>query len=81
MSVLKAIRGKCLDCMGGSAQEVKLCPVDGCTLHPYRLGKNPFRKRELTDEQREAIGARLNAARNKNKEAPGGQPGGKGENK
>ena len=41
---LKAIRVKCLDCMAGSAHEVKMCPVTGCPLHPYRFGHNPARK-------------------------------------
>jgi len=38
---LKAIRLKCLDCMGGMHSEVKLCPIPECTLHPYRFGKRP----------------------------------------
>ena len=64
MSVLKAIRAKCLDCCGGSPSEVRECEIDQCALHPYRMGSNPFRKkRELTDEQREALAQRLAAAR------------------
>lgn len=43
MTPLKAIREKCLDCMCGQAQEVKLCPCDDCPLYPFRLGKNPSR--------------------------------------
>ena len=58
-SPLKAIREKCVDCCGGSVYEVKLCQVTKCTLHPFRFGKNPFYHRELTDEQRKAIGERL----------------------
>ena len=64
MSVLKAIRAKCLDCCGGSPAEVRECEIDHCALHPFRMGKNPFRKkRELSDEQREALAERLAAAR------------------
>ena len=38
---LKAVRAKCLDCTGGSAHEVKLCPSYHCPLWSYRLGKRP----------------------------------------
>lgn len=60
VSTLKAIRLKCLDCSCGNPYEVKLCPVTGCPLYPYREGHNPYiAKRELTEEQREAAKARL----------------------
>jgi len=39
VSPLKAIRLNCLDCSGGSANEVKLCPVVDCQLFPFRLEK------------------------------------------
>lgn len=35
------LRRKCLDCSAGSRKEVRLCPVEACTLWPYRLGKRP----------------------------------------
>jgi hypothetical protein len=41
---LQAIRRKCLDCCYGSPKEVRLCEADYCSLHPYRLGKNPKRR-------------------------------------
>ena len=64
MSVLKAVRAKCLDCCGGSPAEVRECEITHCDLHPYRMGKNPFRqKRVLSDEQREVMAARLAAGR------------------
>lgn len=60
ISPLKAIRLKCLDCCCGSSNEVKLCTVVKCPLHPFREGHNPFiAKREYTDEQKEAIKTRL----------------------
>lgn len=62
-SPVKAIRAFCLDCVGGSANEVKLCPSTKCALRPFRFGKNPFTKRELTDEQRAAAAERLRNAR------------------
>jgi hypothetical protein len=36
---LKAIRARCLACCGGSSKEVRLCPADGCPLHPHRMGR------------------------------------------
>ena len=63
--LLKIIREKCLDCCCGSV-EVKLCHIKDCPLFPYRMGKNPFRKkRVLSEEQKELVAARLNAARGK----------------
>lgn len=41
MTPMKAIRAKCLDCMCGSAHEVRLCPVTKCPLYVYRFGKRP----------------------------------------
>lgn len=40
-SPLKAIRFNCLDCSGGSAQEVNLCPVETCPLWGFRFGRKP----------------------------------------
>jgi hypothetical protein len=61
---VKAIREKCIDCSCGSTAEVKECTVEQCPLFPYRFGKNPFRqKREMTEEQKKAMGDRLREAR------------------
>jgi hypothetical protein len=62
---LRSIRRKCLDCCCGSSQEVSLCPVHSCSLHPYRFGKRPGTvKREATPAQierlKKAREARLN---------------------
>ena len=60
ISVLKAIRLKCLDCCCDSANEVKLCPCEKCPLHPFRFGKNPYRsKKEYTEEERKAMADRF----------------------
>ena len=46
---LKAIRKKCLWCMNDSAAEVSLCTLgEECTLYPYRFGKTPDIKPELS---------------------------------
>ena len=64
-SPLKAIRKNCLECVGCSIVEVKLCPVEKCPLWPFRFGKNPYTKRNqnLTEEQKEKIAERLKKAR------------------
>ena len=61
---VKAIRKFCLECSGDSSAEVKGCTAPNCPLYPFRLGKNPYRKkREMTAEQREAAKIRLAEAR------------------
>jgi hypothetical protein len=49
--LLKIIREKCLDCRRDSAVEVRLCPMIDCPLFPYRMGKNPFRKKRVLSEE------------------------------
>ena len=40
--LLRCIRLKCIDCCGGSRKEVALCNSDdSCSLHPFRMGKDP----------------------------------------
>lgn len=61
---LKAIRAKCIDCSGGSAEKVKLCAVQDCPLFAFRAGRNPYRtKRQLTDEQKAKLRAQLERGR------------------
>ena len=55
---LRALRLKCLDCCNGSAQEVRLCTAVDCPSWPFRMGKNPWR-RKLGQEERAALRARL----------------------
>lgn len=43
---LKTMRAKCMDCCGGAAKEVRLCGAYDCALWPFRMGKNPFLKKE-----------------------------------
>ena len=58
-SPLKTIRCFCIECMGGQGREVKDCTAPNCPLYAFRMGKNPYRSRELTDEERQAIAERL----------------------
>lgn len=48
-SPLKAVRRHCLDCCGGSANEVSLCAAKSCPLWPFRFGSNPD-KAALADD-------------------------------
>lgn len=63
MSPLQSIKIFCVECMGGQQRLVKDCPSKNCALWEYRNGKNPNRKREMTDEQRQAATERLRKAR------------------
>ncbi len=55
---VKAIREKCIDCMCGQANEVAQCTVERCALYPFRMGKNPFYKKNYTEERRQAMSER-----------------------
>ena len=58
-NVLRAIRLKCYDCSAYQTNEVRDCIVNNCPLYPFRLGKNPFRKKELTEEKRKELRERF----------------------
>jgi len=61
---IKVIRAKCLDCCANSSKEVSLCQSVTCELHPWRFGKNPYRKaKQLSDDERAALADRLRLAR------------------
>ena len=64
-SPLRAIRLHCIDCCCGQMSEVRNCPCTNCFLYPYRMGNNPYRKREMTEEQKQAARDRLIKARAK----------------
>jgi len=54
---IDAMRKFCLECVGGGGRKeasklVRECPATKCPLHPFRLGKNPYHKLNLTPEQR-----------------------------
>ncbi|MCB9989974.1 MAG: hypothetical protein H6867_01180 [Rhodospirillales bacterium] len=61
--LLKAIREKCLDCCAQQHSEVRLCHISGCPLWPYRMGKNPFHGRRMTDEQKQAATQQIKKAK------------------
>jgi len=61
---LKAIREKCLDCCGNQTSEVRECHITDCPLWAYRMGKNPFHQRNMTDEQKLVAIKRLRKPKN-----------------
>ena len=51
--LLKVIREKCLDCCAGQHCEVRKCHIKECPLWPYRMGKNPYHSRLMTNDQKQ----------------------------
>ncbi len=56
-SPLKAIREKCIECMGGREsngclKRVSECVSADCPVHAFRFGKNPYHTQNLTVDQR-----------------------------
>jgi hypothetical protein len=52
---LKAIRYNCLDCSGGSQDEVAKCELsDKCALWPYRFGVRPRTRERILKKREEA---------------------------
>lgn len=52
LTPMKAIRKKCLDCVCGSANEVRLCPDETCPLWIYRSGHRP---KNMIEEESDEI--------------------------
>ena len=53
----KAIREFCIECVGGRENDgymkhIKHCVSLDCALFDFRFGKNPFHKKQLTDDQK-----------------------------
>ena len=53
-SPMKGIRAFCLECCGGSSNEVKLCISKNCALYPFRFGKNPNIKLTVVQKAQKA---------------------------
>ncbi|MCB9989042.1 MAG: hypothetical protein H6868_06880 [Rhodospirillales bacterium] len=58
-TLVKAIRKYCLECCLEKPSEVRLCAAKNCPLWHFRFGKNPFHKRRMTDEEKQAATNRL----------------------
>lgn len=64
--ILAVIRAKCLDCCGEQPSEVRKCVDFACPNWPYRMGENPFRSQNISEQERERRrerGRRLTANR------------------
>lgn len=71
-SPIKAIREHCIECCGGSSNEVKLCTAVQCPLYAFRFGKNPYRKsREMSEQEKEVLRDRLANARKQHRNTVG----------
>ncbi len=46
---LKALRARCLDCCAGQVAEVRKCVAVRCPSWPFRMGRNPWRRRTPRD--------------------------------
>ncbi len=63
---LQALRARCVDCCGGSVQEVRFCTAVACAAWPFRMGTDPWRaKVQMSEERKAALRDRLAAARNR----------------
>jgi len=66
---VRTIRKFCLECMSGQYSEVEACKSERCWLFPYRMGKNPKRKkRQLTEQQKAKLRENLKKAREASRE-------------
>lgn len=54
MTPIRAIRAKCMECSNGQFREVRLCPMPGCPLYPYRMGHRPKKEGLAAENQPEA---------------------------
>lgn len=67
---VKAIHAFCVECMSSGYTAVRDCPNGSCILYPFRTGKNPYRTRTMSEEEKRATAERLQRAREaKKKEA------------
>ena len=63
-SPLKAIREKCVECMGGRESDgyvkrISECVSEDCPTYDFRFGKNPYHIQNLTVEQRQERSERV----------------------
>jgi len=61
--LLDVIRKNCTQCCCGALGEIRRCAMVSCAFWPYRMGTNPFRHREISEEERVNAGERMRRAR------------------
>ena len=57
-AIYSVIRRNCIDCVGNQPGLVRSCTITWCPYWPYRMGFNPFNRRELSEEQRQEMAER-----------------------
>ncbi len=68
-SPVKALREMCIECMGGRgtgqnySKLIEECGSPDCSIFEFRFGKNPYHTRQLSEEQKKEIAARLHDGR------------------
>lgn len=62
-SILRAVRQNCIDCCGGMKAEVRRCRIVKCPMWTYRMGKNPFLKRRMSEAAKKVLADRMASAR------------------
>jgi hypothetical protein len=61
---VKAMREKCIECMGGKDSEdyrrrIKECASAECPIFAFRFGKDPYRHPNLSNDQRKRMAGRM----------------------
>ncbi len=51
VTLMQAIRRKCLECSNGQYNEIRGCLIKSCPLYSFRTGERNTKKEEVTEEQ------------------------------
>ena len=62
-SPLRAIKQFCFEYNGSVRGEAEKCTSPKCPLFQFRMGKNPYHTREMSDEQKREAAERLRKSR------------------
>jgi hypothetical protein len=73
--LLKAIRGRCLDCCCYQPSEVAKCPSTGCSLWLFRFGRDPTPARGRSAENLAPVGEIFGKKRPSREEPESGKGG------
>ena len=65
--VLRAVRAHCLECSGGSRNEVERCRLKECSLYPYRVQADETKGK---DEQLNLFGEERGTVAGLSKKSP-----------
>lgn len=62
-ALLRDIRAKCLDCMGGSRNAVAACDCAGCSLHRHRMSRREMDTLVVAPGADRPVGVQLDMTR------------------